>query len=100
MQETETKDPLEQRQEIKDKLAKIPLVSAEISKLIVGQTQIVDEILISVLAGGHCLLEGVPGLAKTLMVSTLAQSLELDFRRVQFSPDLMHSDIIGSEILE
>lgn len=100
MQETETKDPLIQRQEIKDKLAKLPLVSAEISKLIVGQTQIVDELLISVLAGGHCLLEGVPGLAKTLMVSTLAQSLELDFRRVQFTPDLMPSDIIGTEILE
>ena len=59
-----------------------------------------EELLISVLAGGHCLLEGVPGLAKTLMVSTLAQSLELDFRRVQFTPDLMPSDIIGTEILE
>ncbi|MGB7451407.1 MAG: MoxR family ATPase [Lysobacterales bacterium] len=100
MQETETKDPLVQTQEIKDKLAKLPLVSAEIAKLIVGQTQIVDELLISVLAGGHCLLEGVPGLAKTLMVSTLAQSLDLDFRRVQFTPDLMPSDIIGTEILE
>jgi MoxR-like ATPase len=100
MQETETKAPLVQRQEISDKLAKLPLVSAEISKLIVGQKRIVDELLISVLAGGHCLLEGVPGLAKTLMVSTLAQSLELDFRRVQFTPDLMPSDIIGTEILE
>ena len=76
------------------------MVAAEISKVIVGQTQIVDELLISVLAGGHCLLEGVPGLAKTLMVSTLAQSLDLDFRRVQFTPDLMPSDIIGTEILE
>ena len=93
MQETNT-------QEIQDKLAKLPLVTAEIAKLIVGQEQIVEELLISVLAGGHCLLEGVPGLAKTLMVSTLAQSLELDFRRVQFTPDLMPSDIIGTEILE
>ncbi len=89
-----------QEQEIQEKLAKLPLVAAEIGKVIVGQTQIVDELLISVLAGGHCLLEGVPGLAKTLMVSTLAQSLDLDFRRVQFTPDLMPSDIIGTEILE
>jgi len=89
-----------QEQEIQEKLAKLPLVAAEIGKVIVGQTHIVDELLISVLAGGHCLLEGVPGLAKTLMVSTLAQSLDLDFRRVQFTPDLMPSDIIGTEILE
>jgi len=89
-----------QEQEIQEKLAKLPLVAAEIGKVIVGQTQIVEELLISVLAGGHCLLEGVPGLAKTLMVSTLAQSLDLDFRRVQFTPDLMPSDIIGTEILE
>ena len=100
MQESETKDQAIQQQEIQDKLAKLPLVAAEIAKVIVGQSQIVDELLISVLAGGHCLLEGVPGLAKTLMVSTLAQSLELGFRRVQFTPDLMPSDIIGTEILE
>ena len=93
-------DQAMQKQEIQDRLAKLPLVASEISKVIVGQEQIVEELLISVLAGGHCLLEGVPGLAKTLMVSTLAQSLELDFRRVQFTPDLMPSDIIGTEILE
>jgi len=98
MQET-TEQPM-QRQEIEEKLAKLPLVAEEIAKLIVGQKQIVDELLISVLAGGHCLLEGVPGLAKTLMVSTLAECLDLDFRRVQFTPDLMPSDIIGTEILE
>jgi len=98
MQET-TNQPM-QRQEIEDKLAKLPRVAEEIAKLIVGQEQIVDELLISVLAGGHCLLEGVPGLAKTLMVSTLADCLDLDFRRVQFTPDLMPSDIIGTEILE
>ena len=89
-----------EQQDIQDKLAKLPLVTAEIAKVIVGQQQIVDELLISVLAGAHCLHEGVPGLAKTLMVSTLAQSLELGFRRVQFTPDLMPSDIIGTEILE
>lgn len=93
-------DQAAQKKEIQDRLAKLPLVATEIAKVIVGQEQIVEELLISVLAGGHCLLEGVPGLAKTLMVSTLAQSLELDFRRVQFTPDLMPSDIIGTEILE
>jgi len=98
MQET-TKQPM-RKEEIEEKLAKLPLVAEEIGKLIVGQRQIVDELLISVLAGGHCLLEGVPGLAKTLMVSTLADCLDLDFRRVQFTPDLMPSDIIGTEILE
>lgn len=85
---------------IEDQLAKLPLIAVEIGKVIVGQRKIIDELLISVLAGGHCLLEGVPGLAKTLMVSTLAQSLDLGFRRVQFTPDLMPSDIIGTEILE
>lgn len=100
MQESETTDQALQQQEIQEKLEKLPLVAAEIAKVIVGQKQIVNELLISVLAGGHCLLEGVPGLAKTLMVSTLAQSLELGFRRVQFTPDLMPSDIIGTEILE
>lgn len=100
MQESETQDQARQQQEIQERLAKLPLVTAEIAKVIVGQKEIVDELLISVLAGGHCLLEGVPGLAKTLMVSTLAQCLELGFRRVQFTPDLMPSDIIGTEILE
>ena len=87
-------------QDIQEKLDKLPLVAAEIGKVIVGQKEIINELLISVLAGGHCLLEGVPGLAKTLMVSTLADCLELNFRRVQFTPDLMPSDIIGTEILE
>jgi len=87
-------------QQIKEKLAQLTEVSDEIGKVIVGQHQIIEEILISILAGGHCLLEGVPGLAKTLMVSTLAETLELDFHRVQFTPDLMPSDIVGTEILE
>lgn len=89
-----------QAQFVQERLDKLPLVAAEIGKVIVGQRDIVKELLISVLAGGHCLLEGVPGLAKTLMVSTLAECLDLDFRRVQFTPDLMPSDIIGTEILE
>lgn len=87
-------------QQIKEKLAQLTEMTDEIGKVIVGQRQIIEEILISILAGGHCLLEGVPGLAKTLMVSTLAETLELDFHRVQFTPDLMPSDIVGTEILE
>ncbi|TQV72408.1 MoxR family ATPase [Aliikangiella marina] len=87
-------------QQIKEKLAQLTEVTDEIGKVIVGQRQIIEEILISILAGGHCLLEGVPGLAKTLMVSTLAETLELEFHRVQFTPDLMPSDIVGTEILE
>lgn len=87
-------------QDVKQTLASLNLVADEMAKVIVGQRQVIDELLISILAGGHCLLEGVPGLAKTLMVSSLAQTLELDFKRVQFTPDLMPSDIIGTEILE
>ena len=72
----------------------------EISKIIVGQDQVVDQILLSIFSGGHALLVGVPGLAKTLMVNTIAQALGLDFKRIQFTPDLMPSDILGSEILD
>ena len=86
--------------EISALLAKLVNVNKEIAKVIVGQQTIIDEILISILAGGHCLLEGAPGLAKTLMVSSLAKTLELNFNRVQFTPDLMPSDIVGTEILE
>lgn len=72
----------------------------EISKVIVGQDTVVKNVLISVFSKGHCLLVGVPGLAKTLLVSTISNSLGLDFNRIQFTPDLMPSDIIGSEILD
>ena len=72
----------------------------EIAKIIVGQDVVVDQILLCVFSGGHALLVGVPGLAKTLMVNTLAQALGLDFKRIQFTPDLMPSDILGSEILD
>lgn len=89
-----------QEQQITELLGKLNQVSDEIAKVIVGQQDVIDELLISILAGGHCLLEGVPGLAKTLMVSSLAQTLALKFNRVQFTPDLMPSDIVGTEILE
>jgi len=72
----------------------------EIAKVIVGQEEVVNQILISIFSGGHSLLIGVPGLAKTLMVNTIAQALGLDFKRIQFTPDLMPSDILGSEILD
>jgi MoxR-like ATPase len=72
---------------------------AEIAKVIVGQDEVVKYVLISIFSNGHCLLVGVPGLAKTLLVQTVAQVLDLDFKRIQFTPDLMPSDIIGSEIL-
>ena len=73
---------------------------SEIAKVIVGQTEAVDSLLLTLFSGGHCLLLGVPGLAKTLMVSTLARTLGLTFSRIQFTPDLMPSDITGSEIID
>lgn len=75
-------------------------LKAEIAKIIVGQEDVIDQIVLSIFSGGHALLVGVPGLAKTLMVNTLAQALGLDFKRIQFTPDLMPSDILGSEILD
>ena len=75
-------------------------LKTEISKKIIGQEKVVNEILLSIFAGGHALLIGVPGLAKTLMVNTISQALGLDFKRIQFTPDLMPSDILGSEILD
>ena len=75
-------------------------LKSEIAKIIVGQDQVVHEMILAILSGSHALLIGVPGLAKTLMVHTLAQALGLDFKRIQFTPDLMPSDILGTEILD
>jgi len=75
-------------------------IRAEIGKVIVGQDKVIEQLLISLLSSGHCLLVGVPGLAKTLMISTLARVLNLKFNRIQFTPDLMPSDITGTEIIE
>ncbi|MBL4653063.1 MAG: MoxR family ATPase [Flavobacteriales bacterium] len=75
-------------------------LTAEISKIIVGQKDVIDNVLISIFSNGHCLLIGVPGLAKTLLVNTIADSLGLNFNRIQFTPDLMPSDIVGAEILD
>jgi MoxR-like ATPase len=86
--------------QVQSLLGKLTQLKKEIGKVIVGQEAIVEEILVALLAGGHCLLEGVPGLAKTLMVRTLSQALHLSFRRIQFTPDLMPTDILGTEVLE
>ena len=87
-------------QDILQLLSKLADVTDELGRVIVGQRSVVQQLLVAMLAGGHCLLEGAPGLAKTLMVSSLAKTLELDYKRIQFTPDLMPSDIIGTEILE
>ena len=72
----------------------------ELAKVIVGQQRVIREILIAFLAGGHCLLRGVPGLAKTLLIKKLAEAVDLKFNRIQFTPDLMPSDILGAEVIE
>jgi MoxR-like ATPase len=81
-------------------IARLAALRAEVARVIVGQERVVEELLLAVLAGGHALLEGVPGLAKTLLVRTLAEATALSFRRIQFTPDLMPSDILGTEVLE
>src|SRR5687767_10523285 len=85
---------------IQSRLSQLAELRAAIGQAIVGQEAVVEQLLIGLLAGGHCLLEGVPGLGKTLLVRSLGQALELGFRRVQFTPDLMPSDILGTELLE
>lgn len=85
---------------VKNLVTKYNQLKTEVAKVIVGQDDVVNQILISIFSGGHALLVGVPGLAKTLMVNTISQALGLDFKRIQFTPDLMPSDILGSEILD
>src|SRR5215218_9718456 len=72
----------------------------ELSKVIVGQDEVIEQVLVAMFAGGHALLEGVPGLAKTLLISSLARALHLTFKRIQFTPDLMPSDITGTEVIQ
>lgn len=79
---------------------KVTEIKSEIAKVIVGQDEIINQLIISLLSRGHCLLVGVPGLAKTLLIKTLAEVMDLKFNRIQFTPDLMPSDITGTEILE
>ncbi|HUF42058.1 MAG TPA: MoxR family ATPase [Verrucomicrobiae bacterium] len=93
---------MEQREvaEIEEFAAKRDSMLGEIGKVIVGQDKVVEEVLIALFARGHCLLVGVPGLAKTLLIATLAEILHLEFNRIQFTPDLMPSDITGTDILQ
>ncbi|MTI23059.1 MoxR family ATPase [Fulvivirga sp. RKSG066] len=91
---------IKEEKEVSQLINKLDTLKKEIAKVIVGQEKTIDQLLITFLAGGHALLEGVPGLAKTLMIRTLSQAIDLDFRRIQFTPDLMPSDIVGTEILE
>jgi MoxR-like ATPase len=86
--------------DIQHQIARLGLLKESIARAIVGQDEVVEQLLIGLLAGGHCLLEGVPGLGKTLLVRSLGEALKLEFRRIQFTPDLMPSDILGTEILE
>ncbi|HPF10626.1 MAG TPA: AAA family ATPase [Flavobacteriaceae bacterium] len=85
---------------VKQLVSKYNALTQEIKKVIVGQDDVVEQVLLSIFSGGHALLIGVPGLAKTLLVNTVAQALGLQFKRIQFTPDLMPSDILGSEILD
>src|ERR1700733_6974049 len=90
-------DDLEAVRRLKEAFANI---KQQLSRIIVGQEEVIEELLISLFSKGHCILEGVPGLAKTLMISTLSRSLSLAFSRIQFTPDLMPADITGTEIIE
>ncbi|WP_372371572.1 AAA family ATPase [Candidatus Uabimicrobium sp. HlEnr_7] len=98
---TDSQNTEEKDQEVIAKLKKAHnLLKQEIGKVIVGQERVIDEVLISIFSRGHCLLVGVPGLAKTKLISTLAQALSLSFMRIQFTPDLMPSDITGTEVIQ
>jgi len=80
--------------------ALVSSLTTELGRVIIGQERVVSEVLVCVLAGGHCLLRGVPGLAKTLLIKTLAEAIDLKFSRIQFTPDLMPSDILGTDVIE
>ncbi|MBZ2205943.1 AAA family ATPase [Massilia soli] len=86
--------------EVADLTARVKALTASMSRVIIGQDTVIESLVICLLAGGHALVEGVPGLGKTLLVKSLAQATDMQFRRVQFTPDLMPSDIVGTEILE
>jgi MoxR-like ATPase len=97
---TETDAYLEERQLVEQIRSGRDRIRAELNKVIVGQNEVVEQLLITLFAGGHCLLTGAPGLAKTLLIRSIAQVFHLKFQRIQFTPDLMPADITGTEILE
>ncbi|HWY76190.1 MAG TPA: MoxR family ATPase, partial [Verrucomicrobiae bacterium] len=89
-----------ERQAVEQLIAGRTRIQTELSKVIVGQKDVIEQLLIALLAGGHCLITGAPGLAKTLLVKSIAQIFHLKFQRIQFTPDLMPADITGTEILQ
>ena len=93
-------DPIDDQQAAKLLVDAYQKITAEMGKFIVGQNDVIEQLVIAVLAGGHCLLEGVPGLAKTAMIRTLSEAMHLNFRRIQFTPDLMPADITGTDIIQ
>src|SRR5471030_195054 len=98
---TETNPAVEaDRQAVERLIAGRAQIETELAKVIVGQKEVIEQILIALFAGGHCLITGAPGLAKTLLVKSIAQVFHLKFQRIQFTPDLMPADITGTEILE
>lgn len=86
--------------EVKGLVAKLSELKTEVHKVVVGQEEVMDQLIISMLAGGHVLIEGLPGLAKTLMIKSLAKAVNLNFNRIQFTPDLMPTDILGTEVVQ
>lgn len=100
MSELEQFEPFENRLDLKELQDKVQAIKAEIKKVIVGQDQMLDLLLVATLAGGHALIEGVPGVAKTITAKLLARTLGADFSRIQFTPDLMPSDVTGASILD
>ena len=97
--DNETDTYRKDRQAVEQLIAGRDRIGQELSKIIVGQKDVIEELMIALFAGGHCLITGAPGLAKTLLVKSIAQIFHLQFRRIQFTPDLMPADITGTEIL-
>src|ERR1044072_9119638 len=98
--ETTTEAQTAERQTVEQTITSRAQIQSELAKVIVGQKEVIEQLLIALFAGGHCLISGAPGLAKTLLVKSIAQIFHLKFQRVQFTPDLMPADITGTEILQ
>src|SRR5213593_3174530 len=98
--ETTTDSQTAEKQTVEQIISSRAQIQSELSKVIVGQEEVIAQLLIALFAGGHCLITGAPGLAKTLLVKSIAQIFHLKFQRIQFTPDLMPADITGTEILQ
>src|SRR6059036_3952572 len=98
--ETTTDSQTAEKQTVEQIISSRARIESELAKAIVGQKEVIEQLLIALFAGGHCLMTGAPGLAKTLLVKSIAQIFHLRFQRIQFTPDLMPADITGTEILE